>query len=89
MKPYITIKDGPYGEFQATRVHIGIDEYSGGNPMFCVVGYDDNHGKYKNIYGSSVLDNVLSHLIGYSGELAKVMAQDAIEKWNIENEIEE
>lgn len=84
-KPYITIKDGPYGEFYATRLDIGV-EYNGDKPIYCVVGHDENHGFIKNIYGSCVLENVLSNLIGYSGKLAEEIANTKISAWNKENE---
>ena len=88
-KTYIKIKDGPYGEFEATGFQIGIDTYTGGKPMFCVVAYDANHGLSKNIFGSCSLTNVLSKLTEYSEKLAKAIEQDVVAKWKLENEIEE
>lgn len=79
-KPYITIKDGPYGDFQATRFDIGV-EYNGAEPIYCIVGHDENRGLIKNIYGSCVLENVLSNLIGYSGKLAEEIAGTKILAW--------
>lgn len=68
---------------------VGADITPGGSILFCVVGHDANHGLMKNLYGSSVLENVISELAMRSDQLAKVMAADAIRKWKIENEIEE
>lgn len=84
-KPYIVIKDGPYGDFEATRLDVGV-EYKGAHPIYCIVGHDENHGLIKNVYGSTVLENVLSNLIGYSGQLAKVIADAKIQEWKKENE---
>lgn len=89
LKPYINVKNGPGEVFQATHLTVGVDEYQGGKTMFCVVGYDTNHGLMVNLYGSSVLENVISELAILSGQLAKAMEQAAIEKWKEENEIEE
>ena len=89
LKPYINVKVGPDPEFQVTRLDIDVEEYSGGKLFYLVVGHDDNHGKVKNIYGSSALENVLSELMQYSALLARVIADAAIAKWKKENEIEE
>ena len=52
MRPYIPIKDSDGTEFQATHIFVEPTIQPNGKVFYCVVGYDVNHSRKKNLYGS-------------------------------------
>lgn len=89
MRPYIFIKDSDGTEFQATHIFVEPIVQPSGKVFYCVVGYDANHSRKKNVYGSRIAENAISELAILTEQLLPAMEQAAIAEWKRENEVEE
>lgn len=89
MRPYIPIKDSDGTEFRATHIFVEPTIQPNGKVFYCVVGYDVNHSRKKNLYGSKIMENAISELAIMTEQLVPVMERAAIAEWKLENEIEE
>ena len=80
MKPYIEMKSGR-DIFKATHVTVEPEMTPNREIMYCLVGYDMNNYRRKNLLGSSDLDRMISELAITTGQLVMIMERSLREKW--------